>query len=204
MQKIQVIEDFAKMAIRSNPALNHIYEDIMKNDTEVYEHGLRVCRLATALTVYYNFNLNDQINIAVGCMLHDVGKLYLDKHILYQQERLAKDERLAIEGHTNLGYKLIKEANVDNAILDIVKMHHELINGKGYPSGANYAQIPIHVQIVTVADIYDTLTAKDNYGDCGSQADTFKKLRAKDGLNTVAVDILIDIVKNMALKTAER
>lgn len=197
MEKVKQVEDFAKHIIESNSTLKNIYQSMIDKDKEVYQHSLSVCRIAVILGINYNMSLDELINIAIGSLLHDIGKIYLNKDILYKPDRLSEDERIFIEAHTNLGYKMIKNSDVSCVILDIVKSHHEKLNGVGYPDGLHSFQISIYVQIVTVADIFSALTSHRVYKEKYSKEKAFEIMEADKGLNSIAVSILKEIlIKN--------
>ena len=199
MEKVKQVEHCAELTIHSNPTLEKIYLNMIKKDSEVYQHSLSVCRVAVLLGVYYNMNLNELIDIAVGSLLHDIGKVYLNKDILYKPDRLSDDERIFIEAHTSLGYKMIKEAEINPTILDIIKSHHEKLDGRGYPEGLHNPQISIYVQLVTVADIYDALISPRVYKEPFSQEQAFRIMEEEKGLNSIAVSILKDILSHFEL-----
>lgn len=200
MAKVKQIEVFALAMISSNPALEKIFPSVVIRDNEVYEHSLSVCRIAVILGVYYNMSLDELINLAVGSLLHDIGKIYLNKDILYKPDRLSEDERIFVETHTNMGYKMIKDADVSPIVLDIVKSHHEKLNGKGYPDGLHSSQISIYVQLVTIADIFSALTSKRAYKQVFSEEKSFEIMENDKGLNSVAVGILKEILTKFEVK----
>ena len=201
MNKVIQVENYAILTIQNNPTLNKVYLKMIKEDNEVYQHSLSVCRVAVILGVYYNMNLDELINIAVGSLLHDIGKIYLNKDILYKPDRLSDDERIFIEAHTSLGYKMTKDADVNDMILSIIKSHHEKLNGKGYPDGLHSSQIPIYIQLVTIADVFSALTSQRVYKESYSIERSLKIMKKDVGLNLIAVNILRDILKECERRT---
>lgn len=195
MDKVIQVEDFAVATIQNNPALNNVYLKMIKEDSEVYQHSLSVCRVAVILGIYYNMSLDELINIAVGSLLHDIGKIYLNKDILYKPDRLSEDERIFIEAHTNLGYKMTKDADINEVILSIIKSHHEKLSGKGYPDGLHSSQISIYVQLVTIADIFSALTSHRVYKESLPIDISLEMMEKDTGLNPIAVSILKNILK---------
>lgn len=195
MEKVEGIESFAIKAIRSNETLNKLYLKMINEDKEVYQHSINVCRVAVLLGVCYNLSLEEQINLAIGSLVHDIGKIYLNKDILYKPEKLSDDEHIFIEAHTSIGYKLVKEVDVNNIVLEIIKSHHEKVNGIGYPEGLHSPQISIYVQLVTIADIFDALISPRVYKEPYSMDEVFKILEGDKGLNVVAVGILEDLLR---------
>lgn len=194
IEKIDKIEQYAFRVINNDSTLSALFQNMKSKDSEVYQHSLNVCRIATLLGLCYNFNLEELIVLAVGSLLHDIGKVYLDKDVLYKPDRLNDNERIFIEAHTSLGYKVMHDIDINPTVLEIIKSHHEKLNGKGYPDGLYTAQIPILVQLVTIADIYDALTSERVYKEAYSNKAAFSIMEQDDGLNQIAVSILKEII----------
>ena len=194
IEKIDKIEQYAFRVINNDSTLSALFQNMKNKDSEVYQHSLNVCRIATLLGLCYNFNLEELIVLAVGSLLHDIGKVYLDKDVLYKPDRLNDNERIFIEAHTSLGYKVMHDIDINPTVLEIIKSHHEKLNGKGYPDGLYTAQIPILVQLVTIADIYDALTSERVYKEAYSDKAAFSIMEQDDGLNQIAVSILKEII----------
>ena len=194
IEKIDKIEQYAFRVINNDSTLSALFQNMKNKDSEVYQHSLNVCRIATLLGLCYNFNLEELIVLAVGSLLHDIGKVYLDKDVLYKPDRLNDNERIFIEAHTSLGYKVMHDIDINPTVLEIIKSHHEKLNGKGYPDGLYTAQIPILVQLVTIADIYDALTSERVYKEAYSDKAAFSIMEQDDGLNQVILGILKELI----------
>lgn len=111
----------------------------------------------------------DRPAIAAAASVHDIGKAYIDSNILCKPGKLTREEYETVKEHTVLGEKIIKEMAEydDEPMLQtaamICRMHHERIDGKGYPDGLEGDSIPIAVQVVSLADVYDALVSKRAY-----------------------------------------
>ncbi|MBQ8234762.1 MAG: HD domain-containing protein [Bacilli bacterium] len=192
--KAEKVEGYALHTIERDKTLSSLFQNMKNKDNEVYQHSLNVCRISIILGLCYNFNLDELITLAIGSLLHDIGKLYLDKDVLYKPDRLTDNERLFIEAHTSLGYKVMRDIDINPVVLEIIKSHHEKLNGKGYPEGLYTAQINILIQIVTIADIYDALTSERVYKGAYTQKKAFEIMEQDDGLNQVILGILKELI----------
>ena len=197
--KAERVEEYALNVIKNNKELNKLYKSMIDKDKGVFEHSQNVCRIAVILGLAYNFNLDELITMAVGSMLHDIGKIYLDKDILYKPDKLTDNEKIFVEAHTLLGFKMIKDIDLNPMVADIVKFHHEKLNNKGYPDGLHNSEISIYVQIVTIADIYDALTTERVYKEAYSVEQAFKIMEKDNGLNQIALGILKELVYRYSL-----
>lgn len=106
--------------------------------------------------------LEEHLLVACG-MFHDIGKLLIPADILNKPGKLTEDEFEIMKTHAEKGYELLKNLNIDERIKKCALMHHEKINGSGYPQGLRGNQIDDFAKIITIADIYDALTATRVY-----------------------------------------
>jgi HD-GYP domain-containing protein (c-di-GMP phosphodiesterase class II) len=138
--------------------------DIKCMDNYTYSHCVNVAILSLVLSIGLGLNKKQLYDIAVGAMLHDIGKIFIPKEILNKEERLTKDEYRIIQRHSQLGYDYLKDLYEINSLSRIIVLqHHEAINGKGYPSGLTGERIHLYAKIVAIADNYDALTSDRPY-----------------------------------------
>lgn len=102
-------------------------------------------------------------NLKYGSWLHDVGKIGVPEHILNKKGNLTADEFDIIKKHPVWGADVARQAQLSETTVKIILHHHERYNGTGYPEGIKGADIPLESRIVTVADIYDSLTTDRPY-----------------------------------------
>lgn len=162
---------------------------------EVYHHSCGVCDYALLIAEKYGLNLQQKLDLAVGSLLHDIGKGYVNQNILYKAEKLTKDDRMIIECHPQLGYQVVSPLNFNQEVIDIVHYHHERLDGQGYPERLSSPQIGILTQIVSVADVYEALTADRVYHEKASKEKAFTIMEGDAGLNQVAVALLKEVLK---------
>lgn len=159
---------------------------------DLFIHCLGVAHLAIALGIEYNFNLQDLLDLGVGSLVHDYGKIEIAEKILNKSGALDNSEYQLIQSHTSIGYRELKQYSFNKEVLDIVLYHHERNNGFGYPSAST--SIPILVQIVSVADVYNAITSDRCYHRGSSSSEALSILKEDKGLNQVAVSILEDLI----------
>jgi putative nucleotidyltransferase with HDIG domain len=98
-----------------------------------------------------------------GALLHDIGKLGISNEILDKPSKLDEDEWSAMRSHPVLGENILSKIEAFSGIASIAKNHHEKLNGKGYPNGIGADELDLETRIVTVADIFDALSADRPY-----------------------------------------
>ena len=136
----------------------------LKNyDDSTFNHSLNVALICNIMGQWLKLPKED-INLLTSCgLLHDVGKLLIPEEIICKPGKLSDSEYATIKTHSKLGYELLKNKNVDQHIQYAALMHHEKCDGTGYPLGLKGHQIDWCAKIVTIADIYEAMTAKRVY-----------------------------------------
>jgi len=137
---------------------------LAEKDTSTEEHTRRVASLAVELGEELGIPAARLRLLAIGGLLHDVGKLSVPDAILQKPGPLDDDEFAVIKQHPERGEELLKElggfdASVERLVLD----HHERLDGTGYPRGLTADDLDLETRILTVADVYDALVSPRVY-----------------------------------------
>ena len=104
--------------------------------------------------------------MAIGGILHDLGKAKVPHEILNKPAKLTDEEFAVMKQHPTLGVQLAVESGVtDERTLTVIRGHHERYGGGGYPNNLDKKDLPIEARIAAVADVFDALTAKRVYKD---------------------------------------
>lgn len=118
--------------------------------------------IAERLNKNYGFKL-DVERIQIAAILHDVGKIGIDREILNKPSGLTKDEYEIIKSHPTKGYYALKDIESLKSEREIIKYHHEKYDGSGYPEGINGDDIPLGARIICVADSFDAMISDRPY-----------------------------------------
>ncbi|MGV3487088.1 MAG: HD domain-containing phosphohydrolase [Tuberibacillus sp.] len=100
---------------------------------------------------------------ALGCLLHDVGKLEIPSYILDKKSKLTQTEYHLVQNHAIMGASALKDFGFDSRIVKLARSHHERLNGSGYPDGLSGNQIDLDLQIISIVDVYSALTLPRTY-----------------------------------------
>lgn len=114
-------------------------------------------------------------------LLHDIGRFALPDRVMERHGTLTEADWEAIRQHPELGADLLQDLGVYGPVAEIVRAHHERIDGRGYPDGLQGDAIPQIARIVAVAEVYDTLTAQDTYRDRMTSFQAMTELRRVAG-----------------------
>jgi HD-GYP domain-containing protein (c-di-GMP phosphodiesterase class II) len=126
-------------------------------------HSERVCRVSVAIGQRLGMGEEELETLRISALLHDVGKIGIDDSILKKPAALTDEEYAIMKTHPQQGYKIMKNIPAMKEFLPGMYMHHEMINGEGYPQGLKGDQIPLQAKIVSVADTFDAMTIDRPY-----------------------------------------
>jgi HD-GYP domain-containing protein (c-di-GMP phosphodiesterase class II) len=114
-------------------------------------------------------------------LLHDIGKIAIDEALLNKPGSLTESEWADIKRHPEIGYHIMKSVNEYAPIAKYVLLHHERIDGKGYPRQLKDEEIPIQAKIISIADAYDAMTNYRTYKKRLSKSEVIEELKKNEG-----------------------
>jgi HD-GYP domain-containing protein (c-di-GMP phosphodiesterase class II) len=126
-------------------------------------HSERVSRFSMAIAQRLGLSDDEVEKIRISALLHDVGKIAIDDNILKKPAALTDEEYEIMKGHPQKGYKIMSQIPAMKEFLPGMYMHHEMVNGMGYPQGLKGDEIPLMGKIVAVADTFDAVTTDRPY-----------------------------------------
>jgi putative two-component system response regulator len=126
-------------------------------------HCQRLARYATALGRALNLTDEEVAALDRGGYLHDVGKIGIPDHVLLKPKPLTPTEYSVMKQHTVIGDRLCGELRSLRLVRQVVRHHHERLDGRGYPDGLRGDNVPLLAQIVSIADTYDAITTDRPY-----------------------------------------
>lgn len=150
--------------MRNRRALVHLTE-IRTHDDYTFAHSVDVCGLSVLIAVQMGYTELKLQELAVGALLHDVGKTKVDVTLLNKQAALNDDEMVIMRGHALFGFEILRgsQGRMTLPSIHIALQHHEKHDGSGYPRGLSKEDIHEYSRIVAIADVYDAITSDRPY-----------------------------------------
>lgn len=146
--------------VLNNKGVSLSLVDIRSMDNYVYSHSVNVAVVSLILGIALKLPKRQLQHLCTGALLHDVGKSFISKEILMKETELTSEETSTLQQHSNLGYKYLSDSYDLSASSKIIALqHHERPDGLGYPRGLINDEINTLSKIVSIADIYDTLSS---------------------------------------------
>jgi len=158
-----IVQDLIE-SLANTGNLLYTVSEMFENASYTYKHSVNVSILSIMTSKALGYSQSDIKNIALGAFLHDVGKMCTDQTLITKPGRLTDIEREEVERHPEYGYDLIKDIeSLPFTSKQIVLLHHEKLDGTGYPHGLKGIEIPEFVRIVTICDMYDAMATNRVY-----------------------------------------
>lgn len=194
--KTQIKNIVDEILLNNNVMINII--DLKTYDDYTYSHSINVAILSTVIGAVLGLNKVSLFELAMGAVLHDMGKMFVDKSILNKPDKLNSDEFEEIKKHSELGFNFLSQNSsiTHNSKITILH-HHESYDGSGYPNGLSGDDIHLFGRIVCVADVYDALISDRPYRNAMLPSDAIEYIMA--GYNTKFDPEIVDaLIKKVA------
>jgi len=140
-----------------------IADTVEARDPYTAGHQRRVGELATAIAREMGLPEEKIHGIHLAAVIHDLGKIHVPAEILAKPGKLTDIEFMLIKTHPQAGYDILKDVDFPWPIADIVRQHHEKLDGSGYPRGLKDGQILLESRIMTVADVVEAMASHRPY-----------------------------------------
>ncbi len=126
-------------------------------------HSQRVSGICEKIAKKMSFSEDDIVQIKTAGLLHDIGKIGVEEHILNKPKKLNDYEWNEIMTHPEKGWRILNASRDFTELASFVLQHHEKWDGQGYPKGLKGKEISLQARIIQIADAYDTMTSERTY-----------------------------------------
>ena len=166
-------------------------------DQMTARHSAAVARYSRAIAQRAGFSRQEEELVHIAALLHDIGKFILPDRILKANVPLTDEDWMLIKRHPQQGARVVSSLDGYGPVAEIILAHHERIDGKGYPRGLAGDDIPELARIISVADTYDVMTARDSYRTPMSSHDAILELRRVAGkqLDARFVEVFVELLE---------
>lgn len=154
-------------------------KSIEAKDPYTEGHCERLAEYGVALGRLLGLPEEDLTALRRGAYLHDLGKLAVPEAILLKNGPLTPEERVVVQRHPVVGEEICRPLRSFQAVLPIIRHHHERQDGSGYPDGLQGEEVPLTARILQVVDVYDSLTTDRPYQRARSHAVALETIEAE-------------------------
>ncbi len=145
------------------PAYLALARAVEARNPYTFEHSVRVAGLAVRFGRFLGLGDDMLQALEIGGLLHDVGKIGVPDAILLKRGPLAAKERQIVERHPGIGCLILEPLDLPEAVLAVVRHHHERWDGRGYPAGLAGEAIPLVARVAALVDAWDAMLSVRPY-----------------------------------------
>ncbi len=153
---------FMDSVFRNQDALACLTQ-MRQKDAYLLEHSINVSILISIFAKHLNIDKDIIEQLTTGALLHDIGKIKIPDAVLNKPGRFTDEEFTIMKNHARFSKEILQAAGLKGIAVDIAGMHHERLDGKGYPFGKKGDEISQYVRMASIVDVYDALTAERVY-----------------------------------------
>ena len=153
---------------------------LQTKDVQLTEHSLNVAILMSVFAKHLNIDKRIIQELALGAFLHDIGIVLIPKEILNKKSALTAEENKIMQSHVALGIKLLEDTpSISYIAIQMVKEHHERLDGSGYPKQLKGKEISKYGRMIAIVNAYDSMTSNRPYKNSIHPINAFKALIAE-------------------------
>lgn len=169
-------------SVLNSPDALLLMTQLKDRDEYTAQHSVNVCVYAIALGRHLNFSNEELNNIGLCGMMHDMGKMLIPNEILNKSGRHTPEEQAIMQSHTTKGRDiLLRSSGMYAGAIDVAHMHHERLDGTGYPRRLKAQQITPYAKMVAIVDTYDAASSDRVYTKGRSHLDVIRILSDSTG-----------------------
>jgi putative nucleotidyltransferase with HDIG domain len=154
---------------------------IDEKDPYTRGHSGRVAKYSTLIAQELGLSAADLDTLKISALLHDVGKIGVEDRVLKKPGSLTSEEFVLMKQHTIKGANIMRPVSQLKEMLPGIELHHEHMDGRGYPYGLQGSQIPLMARIIAVADTLDAMTTNRPYQSAMDLEYALDKIKALAG-----------------------
>lgn len=191
----QMLESQKKLLLSLIQAISLMVEF---RDPYTAGHQRRVAELASSIATEMGLPPEKIDSLRIAALLHDVGKIVVPSEILSKPGKLNEFELNLIRSHVEIGYEILKPIEFPWHIKEIIRQHHERLDGSGYPHGLRGDEIILEARILAVADVVEAMTSNRPYRPAYSPEQALEELSRHSGklYDEEAVTACLNLFKN--------
>jgi len=169
-------------SVLNSPDALMLMTQLRNQDEYTAQHSMNVCIYAIALGRHINLSIEELNNVGMCGMMHDMGKMLVPTEVLNKPGRLTPEELVIMQSHAKKGWELlINTRGMYGGAIDVAYLHHERLDGEGYPRKFKANQITPFAKLVAIVDMFDALSSDRVYQKGRPHLEAIKVLTESSG-----------------------
>ncbi|MBI2002416.1 MAG: response regulator [candidate division NC10 bacterium] len=162
-------------------AIKALASAVDAKDPYTARHSMRVTRLSMIVADAIRLSGDEKYVLELSAWMHDVGKIGVPDSILTKSSRLTPEEFEVMKAHAPKGGEIVGQIEELSQVADVIRHHHERLDGQGYPDGLRGEAIPLLSRIILIADSFEALTSDRSYRRSTGRKHAFEELKDHSG-----------------------
>ncbi|MBE5873858.1 MAG: HD domain-containing protein [Lachnospiraceae bacterium] len=176
--------------------LDYLYNMIPNEDEMTYSHCVTSALLAGTIADWLSMNEEARKTMVLCGFYYDIGKLFLPNELLWKPGKLTDDEIATIRKHPEIGYDMVKNLNMNQHVKNSVIMHHERLDGTGYPYRLNELTIDKYARYMAIIDAYVAMASPRSYRSAFTPLSILADFEKR--MDQFDTELLLPIMKRIA------
>lgn len=156
-------DSYSKLEQSMEDTITAVSRLIEIRDPYTAGHQKRVFELSLAIAEKLGLSTQQKKGLNIASLVHDIGKVSVPSEILSKPGKLSRTEFSIIKGHPETGYSILKDIDFSWPVADIIRQHHERLDGSGYPASLKGDEILLEARIIAVADTVEAMSSHRPY-----------------------------------------
>lgn len=174
-----LLASYARLENMTQDVVGAMGRIVEARDPYTQGHQARVATLAAALATEMGLSEPDVLALQMAALVHDIGKLGVPSEILTKPGALSRPEFSLIKEHSDQGYEILDGIAFEGPVAEIVRQHHERVDGSGYPRGLKGDDILVTAKILAVADVVEAMASHRPYRPAVGLAEGIQELQER-------------------------
>ena len=197
---VQELADDIDNSVLNNPNALLCLSQIREKDKYLLEHSINVGILMSIFSTSMGYDKATVKELTTGAFLHDVGKILVPSEVLNKPGKLTAKEWIEMKRHVVYGQQVLnKSEGISDIAKSICGLHHERLDGTGYPVGYKADEINVYGRMAAVVDVYDAITAARCYHDGKSPFEAMRFLLKLGGEGHLDVKLVYNFIRCMSV-----
>lgn len=193
---LKIYRDLSALVPNGAVLLDYLYTMVPNEDELTYNHGLCSALLAGCFGDWLSLSEDKKNLLIMSGFFYDIGKCKMPYDILWKPDKLTDEEFKLVRSHPTVGFQMVQYVHLNDHIKNAILMHHERMDGSGYPSCLMGADIDYYARIIAIVDTYIAMASPRSYRNAMTPMQIIGNF--EKNMEKYDVELLMPLLKRIA------